>query len=164
MIRIFQQDNKATKIIFGLIIAAAIVTMVITLVPGIFNDDAASNTSLFATVRTPGVWGHLFGGSDAITMQEVQQQTQRQMQQQHLPDFAAPILMNRVGQQQVERAILVREADRLGLKATDDDVRRELSAGPLSQYLFPGGKYIGDQGLAVHELRRAVLRRRRHPV
>jgi peptidyl-prolyl cis-trans isomerase D len=145
MIRIFQQDNRATKVIFGLIIAAAIVTMVITLVPGIFADDTATNAALYATVRTPGMWGRLLGGSTPITMQEVQQQTQRQMQQQHLPDYAMPFLINRVGQQQVERAVLVREADRLGLQVSDDDLRRELSTGPLSQYLFPGGKFIGDQ-------------------
>src|SRR5215469_18505333 len=107
MIRIFQQDNKATKIIFGLIIAAAIVTMVITLVPGIFNDDTGNNAALFATVRTPGIWGRILGGSTPVTMQDVQQQTERQMQQQHLPDFARQILINRVGQQQVERAVLV---------------------------------------------------------
>ena len=145
MIRIFQQDNRATKIIFGLIIAAAIVTMVITLVPGIFNDDTATNAGLFATVRTPGIWGRLLGGSTPITMQEVQQQTQRVMQQQHLPDQYASLFINRVGQQQVERAVLVREADRLGLQVSDDDLRREFSTGPLSQYLFPGGKFIGDQ-------------------
>src|ERR1700761_7012690 len=115
MIRIFQQDNKATKIVFGLIIAAAIVTMVITLVPGIFNDDTANNATVYATVRTPGVMGRLFGGTDSITMQ------------------------------QVERAVLIREADRLGLQVSDDDLRRELQTGPLSQYLFPGGKFIGDQ-------------------
>jgi peptidyl-prolyl cis-trans isomerase D len=145
MIRIFQQDNRATKVIFGLIIAAAIVTMVITLVPGIFNDDTANNSTVYATVRSPGVWGRLLGGSTPISMQEVQQQTQRQMQQQHLPDYAMPFLINRVGQQQVERAVLVREADRLGLQVSDDDLRRELSTGPLSAYLFPGGKFIGDQ-------------------
>ena len=70
---------------------------------------------------------------------------QRQMQQQHLPDYALPFLINRVGQQQVERAVLAREADRLGLQVSDDDLRRELNSGPLSQYLFPGGKFIGDQ-------------------
>jgi peptidyl-prolyl cis-trans isomerase D len=146
MIRIFQQDNRATKIIFGLIIAAAIVTMVITLVPGIFQDDAATNNSaLFATVRTPGVWGRFAGGSTPITMQEVEQQAQRQLQQQHLPDYALPFLLNSVGRQQVERAVLLREADNLGLQVSDSDLRRELQTGPLSQYLFPGGKYIGDQ-------------------
>jgi peptidyl-prolyl cis-trans isomerase D len=145
MIRIFQQDNKATKIVFGLIIAAAIVTMVITLVPGIFNDDTANNAALFATVRTPGVWGRLLGGSTPITMQEVQQQTARVMQQQRLPEQYASLFINRVGEQQVTRAILVHEADRLGLQVSDDDLRHELSTGPMSPYLFPGGKFIGEQ-------------------
>jgi peptidyl-prolyl cis-trans isomerase D len=145
MIRLFQQDNKAIKIMFGVIIAAAIVTMVITLVPGIFNDDAAANNStLFATVRTPGIWGKIFGGSTPVTMQEVQRQTQRVMQQQHLPDQYASLFTNRIGQQQVERAVLVREADNLGLQVSDDDLRSELRTGPLSPYIFPGGTFIGD--------------------
>jgi peptidyl-prolyl cis-trans isomerase D len=145
MIRLFQQDNKAIKIMFGVIIAAAIVTMVITLVPGIFNDDAAANNStLFATVRTPGIWGKIFGGSTPVTMQEVQRQTQRVMQQQHLPDQYASLFTNRIGQQQVERAVLVREADSLGLQVSDDDLRSELRTGPLSAYIFPGGTFIGD--------------------
>ncbi len=146
MIRIFQQDNKATKILFGVIIAAASVAMVITLVPGIFNDDsAANNTALFATVRTPGIWSKILDGSTQVTMQEVEQQAQRQMQQQHLPDYALPFMLNRVGQQQVERAVLLREADNLGLQVSDDDLRRELRTGPLSQYIFPNGNFIGDQ-------------------
>ena len=145
MIRLFQQDNKATKILFGVIIAAASVAMVITLVPGIFNDDsAANNSALFATVRTPGVWGKIFDGNTAISMQDVQAQTERQMQQQHLPDYAKPFLINRVGQQQVERAVLVREADNLGIQVSDDDLRRELRTGPLSPYIFPNGQYVGD--------------------
>jgi peptidyl-prolyl cis-trans isomerase D len=145
MIRLFQQDNRTTKIIFGVIIGATIVLMVIFLVPGIFNDDsAANNASLFATVRAPGWWGKLTGGSTPVTMAEVQRETQREMQQQHLPDMYQQFLITRVGQQQVERAVLVREANRLGLQVSDDDLRRELQTGPLSQYLFPGGTYIGD--------------------
>jgi peptidyl-prolyl cis-trans isomerase D len=77
-------------------------------------------------------------------MADVQRQTRRQMQQQHLPDYAMQFLVNRIGQQQVERAVLVREADRLGLQVSDDDLRRELRTGPLSQYLFPDGNFIGD--------------------
>jgi peptidyl-prolyl cis-trans isomerase D len=144
MIRIFQQDNRATKIVFGLIIAAAIVTMVITLVPGIFNDDAANNAALFATVRTPGIFSRIFGGSTPITMQDVERETQRQMQQQHLPEQYASFFIGRVGQQQVERQVLLREADRLGLQVSDDDLRTELRTGPLAQYLFPDGNFIGD--------------------
>lgn len=144
MIRLFQQDNRATKIIFGLIIAAAIVTMVITLVPGIFNDDTGNNPAVFATVRSPSIWTRITGGSTSITMTDVENDARRQLQQQHLPDYALPFLLNRVGQQQVERAVLLREADRLGLEVSDSDLRRELQTGPLSQYLFPNGQFIGE--------------------
>src|SRR6185312_10448339 len=34
--------------------------------------------------------------------------------------------------------------DRLHLQASDEDLRRELETGPFAQYLFPNGKYIGD--------------------
>ena len=48
MIRIFQQDNRATKAVFAIVIGAAIFTMVITLVPGIFDNSAAANANVFA--------------------------------------------------------------------------------------------------------------------
>lgn len=144
MIRILQQDNRATKAIFAVIIGAAIVTMVVTLVPGIFDNGTTSDSTVFATVRTPGVWGRLAGESTPIRMTDIQREAQGQMRQQRLPEFYLPFLLNRVGQQQVERAVLVREADRLGMQVSDDDLRRELREGPLSQYLFPNGQFIGD--------------------
>ncbi len=47
MIRILQQDNRLIKIIFAVIITVACVTMVITLVPGIFDNtgDSAGRTA-----------------------------------------------------------------------------------------------------------------------
>ena len=145
MIRILQQDSRATKAIFAVIIGAAIVTMVITLVPGIFDNGTASDSTVFATVRTPGLVGRLTGETTPIRMTDIEREAQGQMRQQRLPDFYLPFLLNRVGQQQVERAVLVREADRLGLQASDDDLRRELQQGPLAQYLFPNGQFIGDE-------------------
>jgi len=44
----------------------------------------------------------------------------------------------------VERKVLGLEADRLGLQVSDDDLRTFLRTGTLSQYLFPGGKFIGQ--------------------
>jgi peptidyl-prolyl cis-trans isomerase D len=74
----------------------------------------------------------------------VQRQTMQQLQQQHLPEQYAPLLIGRIGQQQVERKVLGLEADRLGLQVSDDDLRTFLRTGTLSQYLFPGGKFIGQ--------------------
>ncbi len=144
MIRILQQDNRITKIIFAVIIGFAVITMVITLVPGIFDNASADNAAVFATVREPGYLGRLAGDSTPIKMVEVNQLAQRQLQQQRLPDFLLPYMSQRAGQILVQRAILKHEADRLHLQVSDEDLRRELQTGPFSQYLFPNGQYIGD--------------------
>ena len=55
-------------------------------------------------------------------------------------------MMGRAGQILVQRAMLKQEADRLHLQVSDDDLIRELKTGPFAQYLFPNGKFIGDDG------------------
>jgi len=145
MIRILQQDNRLTKAIFALVIGAAIVTMVITLVPGIFdNGDTVNNAAVYAKIRTPGFFGKFSGDSAEVKTADVERITEQQIQQQHYPEYAKPFLMPRIGQQQVERAVLQHEADRLGLAVSDDDLRTFLQKGTLSQYLFPEGKFIGQ--------------------
>ena len=145
MIRILQQDNRATKVIFAVIIGAAILAMVVTLVPGIFDNGAAANGANFATVRTPGWFGRFGMDSTAVTNAEVENTARAMLARQQLPEMYLPLIMPQAGQQQVERVVLVREADRLGLQVSNDDLARELRTGPLGQYLFPNGQYIGDQ-------------------
>jgi peptidyl-prolyl cis-trans isomerase D len=145
MIRILQQDNRATKAIFAVVIGAAIITMVITLVPGIFDNGAANNAAVYATVRTPGLLGKIAGDTTTIKTEDVQRTAQQQMQQQQLPDFYLSFVMSRAGQLEVERAVLTHEADKLGLRVSNDDLRRYLQNGPYSQYLFPGGTFIGRE-------------------
>src|ERR1700733_9435513 len=144
MIRTLQQDNRLMKIIFAVIIGLAAITMVITLVPGIFDNATTSDSAVFATVREPGFFGRLGGDSIPVKTVEVNQLAQRQLQQQHLPDFLLPYMSQRAGQILVQRAILKHEADRLHLQVSDEDLRRELQTGPFAQYLFPNGQYIGD--------------------
>jgi len=144
MIRILQQDSRITKIIFAVIIGAAIVTMVITLVPGIFDNGTANDASIFATVHSPGVFGRIVGETTSIKTVDVQRAAEQQMQQQQLPEFYLQFIMQRAGQIQVERAVLQHEADRLGLQVSDDDLRSFLQHGPYAQYLFPGGNFIGQ--------------------
>ncbi|MEO6802127.1 MAG: peptidylprolyl isomerase [Granulicella sp.] len=144
MIRILQQDNRFIKIIFAVIISLAVITMVITLVPGIFDNSTTTDTTVFASVHTPGILGRLSGDSTVIKSTEVDQLAQRQLQQQKLPDFLLPYMSNRAGQILVQRAILKHEADRLNLQVSDQDLMRELKTGTFAQYLFPNGNYIGD--------------------
>ena len=143
MIRILQKDNRIVKTLIAVFIGAAIVAMVITLVPGIFDNGASNDTTVFATVRSPGFLGK-FTGSDTIKTADVQREAEQQMQQQHLPAFYLQFLLSRIGQQQVERVVLKQEADRLGLQVSDQDLLNFLRSGPYSQYLFPDGKFIGE--------------------
>jgi len=144
MIRLLQQDNRIMKIIFAVIIGLAAITMVITLVPGIFDNAGTNDSTVYATVKEPGYFGRVFGDSTAIKTTEVNQLAARQLQQQHLPEQLMPYLVPRAGQILVQRAILKHEADRMNLQVSDEDLRRELQTGPFAQYLFPNGKYIGD--------------------
>ena len=61
MIRLLQQDNRIMKIIFAVIIGLAAITMVITLVPGIFDNASTTDASVYATVRQPGFFGRTIG-------------------------------------------------------------------------------------------------------
>ena len=143
MIRMFQQDNRATKVVFGVVIGFAIIAMVITLVPGIFDSGAATNGTVYATVRGTGWLGRVSGDSTSISNAEVETSARGLLRQNQLPEQYLPLVLSRAGQQQIERAVLVREADHLGLQVSNEDLRRELQSGPMSQYLFPGGQFIG---------------------
>jgi len=143
MIRFLQKDNRFTKGIFVVIISVACITMVITLVPGVFNDEAAS-ADTYATIGRGGPLGRFLPAVDDVTTSEVQMTAARMMQRQGYPDFLLPMMMQRVGQGMIQQHIELLEAKRLGLSATDDDVRRFLHTGIWGQTLFPGGNYIGD--------------------
>lgn len=143
MIRFLQQDSRIVKGIFVGLISIVAILMVITLVPGIFQDSTTGSSN-FAVVHSDGLLGRFFGSSTNVPINQVQQVAQRMQQQQRLPDFIMPFLMQRAGQALVQRAVLVEEAGRLGMTVSDEDVRNELMHGPFSAYLFPGGNFIGE--------------------
>lgn len=143
MIRFLQKDSRVVKGIFIAIISVACITMVITLVPGIFNDQV-SGADTYATIHGSGFFGRIFGSSDDISTQDVQQLAQRMLQRQQLPDFVLPFMMQRVGQGLIQQHIELQEANRLGVTVTDDDLRSFLHTGMWGQVLFPNGQYIGD--------------------
>jgi len=149
MIRFLQQNNKLTKIIFGVIIGVVVVAMVWYLVPGLVDATSGPDTAgVYATVHAPGVLGRLFGESTPIKTAEVSKLAQRQLQQQKYPDFLLPYMMSRAGQVLIQRTILKQEADRLHLQVSNQDLQQELKTGPFAQYLFPNGQYIGDDRYA----------------
>jgi peptidyl-prolyl cis-trans isomerase D len=147
MIRFLQKDNRVVKIIFIVIIAVAVGTMVITLVPGIFADaDIASDN--YATVHSGGFLGRYFGTTTAITTPEVQQVAERILQQKHYPDMVLPYIMPQAAQALIQREVLLQEANRLGLQVSDADLRRAMQTGPFAQAIFPNGQFIGPDRYA----------------
>lgn len=143
MIRFLQKDTRFTKAIFIAIIAVTCVLMVIFLVPGIFNDTSSSSTT-YASIRHGGVIGRFLPAEDEISAVDVQQVAQRMMRGQQIPPMLMPMLMQQAGQVVIQQHILLEEAHRLGVTASDADVRHFLHSGMWGMYLFPDGKYIGD--------------------
>ena len=143
MIRFLQsKDNRLVKAIFIVIIGAAVITMVITLIPGIFSNAATSGDT-YATVYPHWYSRYLFTG-ETVSMVRVQEAAQQQLQRQRLPDFALPYMVQRVGQQLVLQKILLAKAHSLGIQAGDDDVRAFLHTGQYGELLFPNGNFVGE--------------------
>ncbi len=145
MIRFLQKDNRLTKALFVVIIAAASVSMVVYLIPGLMGQGA-SGADTFAVVY-PHWYSRFLSSGDVISQAKVQQLAARRVQQQY-PQYAGnPMIMNmiapQVGQQLVQQQILLNEAEKLGIHVTDADLRAYLQTGPAGQVLFPNGQFIG---------------------
>jgi peptidyl-prolyl cis-trans isomerase D len=143
MIRFLQKDTRLIRWLFGVIIGATCITMVIFLVPGIFNDTTTASDT-YATIRHAGFLGRFLPAQETIPVVDVQQAIRRMARGQQIPDMLMPIYMQQAGQSLIQQHILIEEARRLGITASDDDVRRFLHTGQLGQVLFPDGQYIGD--------------------
>ncbi len=151
MIRFLQKENRLTKALFVVIIAAASVSMVVYLIPGL-SGQGATGADTFAVVY-PSWYSRLLGAGEVISQQKVSQLATQRVQQQY-PQYAGnPMIMNmiepQVGQQLVQQQILLDEAKKLGIRVTDADVRQYLQTGPPGEVLFPGGKFIGQEKYAA---------------
>jgi len=151
MIRFLQKDSRLTKALFVVIIAAASVSMVVYLIPGLTGGSATS-ADTYAVVY-PHWYSRFLASGEVVTQQRVQNMARQQIQQRN-PQYADnPMIMNffaqQVGQQLVQQEILLAEAARLGINATNDDVVHYLQSGPTGAVIFPNGKFIGDQQYAA---------------
>ena len=146
MIRFLQRDNRVTKAFFVIIIAAASVGMVIYLIPGL-TGMGASTADTYAAIY-PHWYSRLLSSGVTISQQAVSQRASRQIQQRY-PQYAGNpqiehMIEQQVGQQLVQQQVLLIEAEKLGIQATDDDVAQFLHQGQFGEYLFPNGQYIGS--------------------
>jgi peptidyl-prolyl cis-trans isomerase D len=154
MIRFLQTPGPIKKFVLGGLLTVISVFMVITLVPGFGSTD------FFGTAAPARGVVAKVAGTD-ITSQEVQRQA-REMVRQQFPRGGAqasmllPFFASQAAQQLIQRQAIIAEAEHLGLRATDDDVRDELQHGRYAETFFPGGNFIGqaayEELLQQHDL------------
>jgi peptidyl-prolyl cis-trans isomerase D len=145
MIRFLQTPGPTKKIVLSTLLLIICGGMVITLIPGGLGSDLMGQPSQGVLAKVAG---------QDITTQEVRDRA-RALAESQVAQYGPmgkqllPMIMPRAISQSVEQLItgrtIVAEAERMGLKATPDDVRDELQHGRYSQTLFPGGKFIGEQ-------------------
>ena len=149
MIRFLQTDNRITKALLVVIIGAASVSMVVYLIPGLTGQGSTA-ADTYATIY-PHWYSRFLSSGDVVSQQRVSQLARQQMQRQKLPD--SPFIVNyfeqQAGSQLVRQQILLSEAEKLGIRATDDDVAAFLHKGQFGEYLFPNGQYIGSDRYAA---------------
>ena len=145
MIRFLQRDSRVVKAFFVVIIGMASVSMVVYLIPGLTGQGAAS-ADTYAVIY-PHWYSKLLSSGSTVSQQQVDKIARAQLAQQRYPDnpMILGLFEQRVGQQEIQKQILLDEAEKLGIRATSDDVRQYLQTGAAGQVLFPGGKFIGDE-------------------
>jgi len=143
MIRFLQTPGPIKKVILSGILLIFCGAMVITLIPG----GVGSNLG----VGAPGAGVVAKVGSESVTATEVQLEA-KQMVRQQFPRGGAqanmllPFFSSQAAQQLINEKVIIAEARHMGFRASDEEVRDELQHGPLSQYLFPDGNFIGQDG------------------
>ncbi|HUH62730.1 MAG TPA: peptidylprolyl isomerase [Terracidiphilus sp.] len=150
MIRFLQQDNRIVKAFFVVVIAFASVGMVIYLIPGLSGTMSLAPDT-YAVVY-PHWYSRFFSSGDTVSLQRVQQLARQQIQQRGPQYASSPVMLQffeqQVGQQLVQEQILLSEANKLGVNATDDDVAKFLHQGQFGEVLFPNGNFIGQDRYA----------------
>jgi peptidyl-prolyl cis-trans isomerase D len=141
MIRFLQTKGRVQQVLLIGFLSIICIMMVVTLIPG--------GSSLTDFLGLGGLNDQVVAkvGGEEISVQEVQNRARNMARQQFPqapPDRVMPFIIPRVADMLVSQRIVLNEAHRLGLAATDADVRYMLEHGPFAQVLFPNGKVIGS--------------------
>ncbi len=135
MIRFLQTKGRFQKILLVGFLSIVCIMMVVTLVPGgVLGDFGGRGVSANAIAKVNG---------QDVTIQEVDEVAHNMMQRQHIPEQFKPYILPQAVDAVIMRKVYLGEAKRLGLEATDEDLRYEMQRGGLSAALYPNGKFIG---------------------
>lgn len=136
MFHLFRSRKRAFRILLAVIVAPVVITMVVTLIPGIGATGSSADDTVLAEV-----------GSDAVTLRETQYEFREYIQQQRVPvgayGFVAPKIVNDLI---IDKAML-QEAERLGLGVTEGELADLLRTS--LPFLFQGGSFLGKDQYAA---------------
>ncbi len=143
MIRQLQNAGPTVKIILSALLLIICGGMVITLIPGGFGSSLG-----FGGGPTAGVLATI--GDEKVTVLDVQREAKQMIAQQYPRGGAQaamlmPFFTGQAAQQLINMKAMVAEAHRLGLHASDEELRDDLQHGPLGATFFPDGKFVGQE-------------------
>jgi peptidyl-prolyl cis-trans isomerase D len=144
MFDVFRSQRKSVKYVLGFIMGMVGLSMVITMVPGLFSTPTADlGNPVLVEV-----------GDEQVTIQDVQLQLRQMLP----PGQDVSQLMGLMAGQAIEalvnERVLLAEADRMGLKPNDRQLAEWLR-GQLPN-LFPGGQFDALQYTAMVQQRFAM--------
>ena len=137
MIRFLQTKGPLQKALLVGLLSIVCVMMVVTLIPGNVLDELTGRRSLSgdSIARVDG---------REVSIQEVNKVARNMMQQRHIPEQFRNYVLPQAVETVVLQRVYLREGERLGLRATDDDLRYEMQHGALARMLYPDGAFIGS--------------------
>ena len=145
MIRFLQTPGPTKKIVLGGLLLIICAAMVITLVPGGLGSNLGFGGPGAGVVAK-------VAGQD-ITSQEVQREAKLMLRQQFPRGSAQtamllPFFTSRAAEELINQKAIVAEAERMGLRVSNEELVDELQHGQLASMLFPDGKFVGDDAYA----------------
>lgn len=129
MLKTLRSRDKMVRILLGFVMGLIALMMVITLVPG-FSGPTGDPATAVATV-----------GNQEITMNDVQRQLQRISGQRQIPRALQGLYARQIMDQLVFEKVLEQEADRLGIRVTDEERAERIKR--LLPIVFSGDTFLG---------------------
>ena len=141
MIRFLQTPGPFKKYVLGGILIVFCGAMVITLIPGGLGSNIGFGGPARGVVAT-------VAGED-VTALEVQREARGMLRQQFprgggMSEQLLPFFAGRAAENLINEKAILSEAERMGFRATPEEVRDELQHGQYSSTFFPGGNFIGE--------------------
>ncbi|MBL0155986.1 MAG: peptidylprolyl isomerase [Bryobacterales bacterium] len=134
MFDLFRSREKSVRYLLGALLGLVALSMVITLVPGYGGGWGSSN-------EDPTVLAEV--GGEKITATEVRQFLARELRGNQIPKGMEQFYLPMIVQQLVGRKSIAFQAERMGLKVTDEQLARIVQS--LLPQLWEGGKFAGKE-------------------